>query len=186
MPAPAMLLTHGAGSNAEAPLLRKIAADLAARGWTVERYTLPFRQKRPTGPPGRGDAEADRAGIRAAALALRDRTGGPLVLSGHSYGGRQASILAAEDPSIASQLLLWSYPLHPPGKPDQLRTAHFPALRTPAIFVSGSRDEFGTPPELEAAVALIPAGAQLQILPGLGHGLGLKTDFSAIYELLLK
>jgi predicted alpha/beta-hydrolase family hydrolase len=185
MPQPAMLLTHGAGSDAEAPLLRKIATELEGRGWLVERYTLPFRRKRPKGPPGPGDAAADRAGLREAAAALRARAGGPLVLSGHSYGGRQASILASEEPGAADQLVLWSYPLHPPNKPDQPRTAHFADLRTPVVFVSGDRDEFGTTAELAAAVKLVAGPARLEVFPGLGHGLSLKADFSRVYEILL-
>ena len=74
---------------------------------------------------------------------LRGRVGGPVVLGGHSYGGRQATMLAAEEPGVAEALLLLSYPLHPPNKPAQLRTAHFPQLRTPALFVSGTKDPFG-------------------------------------------
>ena len=81
----------------------------------------------------------------------------PIVfLGGHSYGGRQSTMLAAEDPTLVAGLLLLSYPLHPPKRPTQLRTAHFPQLQTPALFVSGSKDEFGTPAELTAALASYP------------------------------
>jgi predicted alpha/beta-hydrolase family hydrolase len=76
-----------------------------------------------------------------------------VTLGGHSYGGRQASLLAAEAPNLVEALLLLSYPLHPPKKPGQWRTAHFPKLQTPALFVSGTKDEFGTVDELRSAIA---------------------------------
>ncbi len=105
-------------------------------------------------------------------LKIREKNPEQVWLGGHSYGGRQASILAAETPGLADRLLLLSYPLHPPRKPAQLRTAHFPNLRTPALFVHGSRDPFGTIEELETAITLIPARTQLLEIEGAGHDLG--------------
>ena len=92
-------------------------------------------------------------------------------LGGHSYGGRQASMLVAEDETIADALLLLSYPLHPPDKPQQLRTAHFANLRTPALFVHGSRDPFGSLDEMRAALSLIPTYTELVAIEGAGHDL---------------
>ena len=99
-------------------------------------------------------------------------TPGRIFLGGASYGGRQATMLAAEDPNICDGLLILSYPLHAPGKPDQLRTKHLPQIRVPALFVSGSKDPFGSPDELEAAVKLLPTKARLLIIDGVGHDLG--------------
>jgi predicted alpha/beta-hydrolase family hydrolase len=144
---------------------------MAEAGWTVLRCDLPFRQRRPTGPPGRGDAERDRAGLRDAAAAVRAKAPGRLVLGGHSYGGRQASMLAAEAPGLADALLLLSYPLHPPRRPRDARTAHFGALRTPAVFVHGTRDGFGTIEEIETARRLIPAPTVLVVAEGARHDL---------------
>ena len=135
------------------------------------RCDLPFRQGRPKGPPGPGDAVRDRAGLRAAVHALRAQVAGPVALGGHSYGGRQATLLLAEEPDLAPALLVTSYPLHPPGRPAQSRTAHLPRLRTPALFVHGSRDPFGTEAELRAAIALIPARHDLLVVEGAGHDL---------------
>jgi len=104
--------------------------------------------------------------------ALREIAPGPIFLGGHSYGGRQASMLAAEDPNLARGLLLLSYPLHPPGKLTQLRTAHFSKLHTPAVFVHGSRDPFGSLEEMQAALRLIPAPAELLAMECAGHDLG--------------
>lgn len=162
-----IVLTHGAGSNANAPLLVALDLAFAAAGYVVLRYDLPFRQRRKTGPPHPSRAAEDRAGLRDAVHSLR-KSADIVVLGGHSYGGRQASMLAAEEPDLVSALLLLSYPLHPPGKPEQLRTAHFAALQTPALFVHGDTDPFGTPTEI---ARWIKPPHELQIVPGAGHDL---------------
>ncbi len=167
----ALVLTHGAGSNAAALLLVGVADAFCAAGWTVLRCDLPFRQKRPSGPPHPSAAAQDREGLREAVAMMRSRGASKVVLGGHSYGGRQATILAAEAPGLADALLLLSYPLHPPKRPEQLRTAHFPALRTPALFVHGTKDPFGSPEEMRAALSLIEARTELRTVPGAGHDL---------------
>jgi hypothetical protein len=94
-----------------------------------------------------------------------------VLLGGHSYGGRQASILAAEEPELVDALLLFSYPLHPPGKPNQLRTDHFPKLTVPATFVHGTEDPFGSIEEMRSALHLIPAKTELVVIEGASHDL---------------
>ena len=173
-PCAALAITHGAGSNCEAPLLVAVADAFAAKGYTVLRYDLPFRQARPNGPPT-GSQARDREGIGRAAQALRALAPGvPLYLGGHSYGGRQTSMLAAEDDRVADALLLLSYPLHPPAQPEKLRTEHFPRLKIPTLFVHGTKDEFGTQGELEIARLLIPARTVLHAVEKAGHGLSPK------------
>ena len=135
------------------------------------RVDLPFRQKRPHGPPSPSTAPADRTGLKDAVTVLRGIVPGRVFLGGQSYGGRQASMLAAEEPELAAALLLLSYPLHPPGKPEQPRTAHFPALRTPSLFVHGPRDSFALSDELRGALALIPAPVSMVEVPAAGHDL---------------
>lgn len=166
-----LVLTHGAGANCDAPLLLEVARAFSASGVAVLRCDLPFRQQRASGPPSRNAAVGDRAGLRSAVAEMRRIVPGPVYLGGHSYGGRQASMLAAEQPDIATALLLLSYPLHPPKKPDQLRTDHFPALRTRAVFVHGTSDPFGTIAEVERAIAAIPAPHRLMPIDGAGHDL---------------
>lgn len=166
-----LVLAHGAGGNAEAPVLVEMAAAFTDAGWTVLRCDLAFRQERATGPPPRGRAERDRAGLRNAVTALRAFAPGRLVLGGHSYGGRQASMLAAEAPGLADALLLLSYPLHPPERPRELRTAHFPALTIPVVFVQGTRDPFATVPELETARQSLSAPTALVVAEGAAHDL---------------
>jgi len=167
-----LLLTHGAGSNRNSPLLVALDKVFSQHQIQVVRYDLAFRQARQHGPPRPGDAARDREGLRAEMEKLRAEHGGEVWMGGQSYGGRQASMLAAEAPGLADRLLLLSYPLHAPGKPAQLRTAHLPNLRTPTVFVHGSRDPFGTLEEMKAAIALIPAPTQLLAIDGVGHDLG--------------
>ncbi|HEU5020230.1 MAG TPA: alpha/beta fold hydrolase, partial [Bryobacteraceae bacterium] len=159
-----VVLTHGAGANCQTALLVAVSEAFAKEGFTVLRCDLAFRQRRPHGPPSPSTATADRDGLRTAVTFLRARGAGPVVLGGHSYGGRQATMLAAEDPGVVEGLLLLSYPLHPPDKPGQLRTAHFPQLRTPSLFVSGTKDPFGSPVELRAALELVPGRHELRLI----------------------
>ena len=119
----------------------------------------------------RGSGERDQEGLRAAVGAMRRESAGRIFLGGHSYGGRQASILAASAPELVERLLLLSYPLHPPNRPDQMRTTHFPSLEVPTLFVSGERDGFGSQAEIEAALKLIPARTGLLMISSAGHEL---------------
>ena len=165
-------LTHGAGSDCSSALLVKVAEAFCSAGLTVLRLDLPFRQQRPSGPPQPAKSAADRAGLKSAMAALNDLVGGGVFLAGHSYGGRQASLLAAEEPGLALGLLLLSYPLHPPKKPEHLRVQHFPQLRTPAVFVHGTADPFGSIAEMKRAIAAIPAATKLITIEAARHDLG--------------
>jgi len=170
----ALALTHGAGGNAQAPLLIALAEVFSAAGFTVLRFTLPYRQARSFGPPSPATAERDRAGIKNAIAALRKQVSGHIYLGGQSYGGRQSSMLCAEEPDLVATLLLLSYPLHPPGRPQQQRTQHLPNLRTPTLFVHGTKDPFATTQELEQATKMIPAKTILLEIESAGHDLGFK------------
>jgi uncharacterized protein len=176
----ALILTHGAGSDCAAPLLVALSEAFAGQGYVVLRCDLPFRQKRRTGPPFPGNAERDRDGLRNAVAAIRKSVTGRIFLGGHSYGGRQSTMLCAAEPDLVSGLLLLSYPLHPPRKPDQLRTQHLPSLRTTSLFVQGTRDPFGSIEEISKALGLIPAKTELMIVEGAGHDLGFKGKARAI------
>ena len=115
---------------------------------------------------------------------MRQQASGRMFLGGHSYGGRQASILCAAEPRLVDQLLLLSYPLHPPQRPGELRTAHFPELATPALFVHGTRDGFGSIDELAAALKLIPAPTALLPITGAGHELITKKNREELPKLV--
>lgn len=172
----AVLLAHGAGGDCNAKVLVRVATALAEHGLVTLRFDLPFRRRRPSGPPHPSCADDDRRGIAAAATVLRDLVPGPLLIGGHSYGGRQSTMLAAEQPPLADGLVLLSYPLHPPKRPETLRTDHFPDLDIPAIFVHGDKDPFGTLDEMRAALALIPARTTLVTIERAGHDLAPDTS----------
>ena len=183
-----LVLTHGAGGNCRAPLLVAAAEAFSAAGLAVLRCDLPFRQRRPSGPPSPAGAAADRAGLQEAVTAMRGIVPGRIFLGGQSYGGRQATLLAADEPDLVSALLLFSYPLHPPGKPDRLRTEHFSRLCVPALFVQGTADPFGSIAEMRAALLLIPTTTRLLPIEGAGHDLrrgrfDLATVVATFFEL---
>ena len=168
-PAGVLLLTHGAGGSRDSPLLVHICDEWAGRGFLALRYNLPYRRRRPKGPPS-GSATADRAGVAEAIATARALAHGPLIVGGHSYGGRLTS-MAVADGAVVDGLRLFSYPLHPPGKPDRLRTEHFDSIHAPTVFTHGTRDPFGSIDELRAAATLIPAPVEIVEITGARHDL---------------
>jgi uncharacterized protein len=177
-PSGVVVLTHGAGGSRESALLQKLCDEWARRGWLAVRYNLPYRRRRPKGPPS-GSAATDRAGIVEAIAVCRDLADGPLIAGGHSYGGRQTSMVVAGCVESAAQvvdvLTLFSYPVHPPGKPERARTEHLPDIAVPTVFTHGTSDPFGTIDEVRAAAALIPAPTEIVEITGARHDLGSKT-----------
>jgi predicted alpha/beta-hydrolase family hydrolase len=169
----AVVLTHGAGGNRNSPMLVKLCDEWARRGWLAVRYDLPYRRRRPKGPPS-GSAKADQAGIVEAVALLRTAGVGPVIAGGHSYGGRMTSMAVADGLAV-DVLMLFSYPLHPPGKPERARTDHLPAITVPTVFTHGSSDPFGSPDELRAAIALVGAPTEFIEVAGARHDLGSKT-----------
>jgi predicted alpha/beta-hydrolase family hydrolase len=159
----AVLLTPGASADRTQPALVAIDDALGAVGIPCARIDLNSRAK----------PAAVMAVIAEAAAALAEQAGvGPerVVLGGRSFGGRMCSMAVAEGlPALG--LALVSYPLHPPGRPDNLRIGHFPALHVPCLFVSGTRDAFGTQVELETASNTIPGPVHHVWLDGSDHAL---------------
>ncbi len=180
----AIALTHGASANCQSPLLVRLARAFAEAGLIVLRYDLPFRQERPKGPPFPTRAARDREGVAQAVDVVRKLASGRIFAGGHSYGGRQTAMAASERPGMADALLLLSYPLHPPGKPEQLRTNFFADLRIPALFVHGTADPFGSPEELTEAMKLIPVRTELLPVERTGHDLKKAGEMGS--ELLVR
>src|SRR5271154_6206719 len=183
-PAGVVVLTHGAGGNRESPLLQRLCDEWARRGWLAVRYNPPYRRRRPTGPPS-GSAATDRAGIVEAITVCRGLADGPLIAGGHSYGGRQTSMVVASSmqrtEAPVDVLTLFSYPVHPPGKPERARTEHLPDITVPTVFTHGTSDPFGTPAELRDAAALIAAPTEIVEITGARHDLGSKNlDVAAL------
>jgi len=173
-----VVLAHGAGANCDSPVLRAVAAAFAARGVAALRIDLPFRQARPKGPPSPSWAARDREGISRALAVLARRCRGRMIVGGHSYGGRQASMLLAEAPQLAAGLLLLAYPLHAPGRPERRRTEHLITLRTPTVFVHGTRDPFGLVRDIDEARSIMPGPTRLVTVANAGHDLGARADSS--------
>lgn len=165
-----MLLAPGAGAGSDQPALVAIDGVVAALGLAVARMDFPYRLA------GRRRPDPERvleATVRDHAAALASRVGADtasLVLGGRSMGGRICSHVVAGGLPAAG-LVLVSYPLHPPGMPERLRTAHLPALRVPCLFISGTKDAFGSPAELEAATEAIEAPVTHVWIEGGDHGL---------------
>ena len=173
-PAGVVVLTHGAGGDRESLLLQQVCDEWARRGWLAVRYNRPYRRRRPKGPPS-GSAAGDREGIVEAITLCRGLSGGPLIAGGHSYGGRQTSMVAAAGEAAVDVLTLFSYPVHPPGKPERTRTEHLRNIRVPTVFTHGTSDPFGTPDELRDAAALIAAPTEVVEITGARHDLRSKT-----------
>ena len=161
----ALLLTPGAGADRNQRTL--VALEAAVSPLPCSRVDFPYRlqgRRVPDKPPVAIAHLMQRAATLAQDAGVSP---GTLVLGGRSYGGRMCSMAVAQGLPAAGLILL-SYPLHPPGKPDKLRTEHLPDLTVPCLFVSGEQDPFGTPAELEAATATIPGAVTHEWLPG-GH-----------------
>jgi predicted alpha/beta-hydrolase family hydrolase len=172
-PAGVVVLTHGAGGSRESALLKKTCDEWAKRGWLAVRYNLPYRRRRPKGPPS-GSATTDQGGVIEAVAVARELAGGPLIAGGHSYGGRLTSMAVADGLAL-DVLTLFSYPVHPPGKPERSRTEHLPRIVVPTVFTHGTSDPFGTIDELRAAAKLIAAPTEIVEIAGARHDLGSKT-----------
>jgi uncharacterized protein len=169
-----LILTHGAGGNCRGPFLIALAEAMCEAGFAALRCDLPFRQARSFGPPRAGEAARDRQGLKNAVRVMQKIVTGRIFLGGQSYGGRQASMLCADEAGLVDGLLLLSYPLHAPGRPDQLRTQHLPKLDLPVLVVQGTRDPFGSIEEIRSAMKLIPGKTELLPVAGEGHDLGFK------------
>jgi predicted alpha/beta-hydrolase family hydrolase len=173
-PSGVVVLTHGAGGSRESPLLKRVCDEWARRGWLAVRYNLPYRRRRPKGPPS-GSGASDRAGIAEAVVLARTLADGPVIAGGHSYGGRQTSMAVADQDLELAVLTLFSYPVHPPGKPEKPRTEHLPRIAVPTVFTHGTSDPFGTIDEVRAAAKLIAAPTEIVEVTGARHDLGAKA-----------
>lgn len=170
--APALVLAHGAGAGQGHPFMRRAAEGLAQRGVTVVTFDFPYMARKRRVPDRMADLEAS---LIAVVRWVRDLSPGTTVLAGgKSMGGRVATRVAADRLAEAGPLrglVLFGYPLHPPGRRDRLRVEHLPRLRVPLIVVQGSRDEFGSPGELEPWLAQVPASATLHVVADGDHSL---------------
>lgn len=166
---PGLVLTHGSTSDLASRGLAALAASVAGRGHLVARFNLPYREAGAKFPPR---AEESLPAFAAAFDELRRRHGPrrAWAAGGRSYGGRVASLAAAAG-LPAKALVFYSYPLHPPGKPDELRVAHWPAIRVPCLFLAGTEDPYCDLVLLRRHLPSLGAPATLHVVEGGDHAL---------------
>ena len=184
-PSALLVLAHGAGAGQKHPFMVRTARGLAARGIDVVTFDFPYMQtgrKMPDKAP-----VLEQAFREAIAAARRVSAASRVFIGGKSMGGRMATHLGAAGITGVAGIVALGYPLHPPGRPDQLRVAHLPSIRGPVLIVQGERDTFGTPDELRPYVAQIPGPASLHVVEGGDHSLavrGRKGNDEAILDVI--
>jgi predicted alpha/beta-hydrolase family hydrolase len=165
-----LILAHGAGAPQRHPFMVTFARALSERGVNVLTFDFLYMEQRRKVPDRMPQLVACYRAVidlaRAQVASARER----LFIGGKSMGGRAATHVASEDPDLAlTGIVLLGYPLHPPGRPDQLRDAHLPGVRRPMLFVQGSRDTFGTPSELKPVLASLSPLPTLHTVDGGDH-----------------
>ncbi len=178
-----IILAHGAGAGQRHPFIAGVARQLAKAGVDVWTFDFPYMEQKRRAP--------DRAPVledcfRQVIAFARESAGAPeaLFIGGKSMGGRIATHLAAQADQLAGVFAL-GYPLHPPGKPEQLRTAHLGSIRVPVLIVQGERDAFGTPAELGQAIGAMKARVTLEVVEGGDHSLATRgRSADQVYEWL--
>lgn len=164
-----LLLGHGAGANQMSSFMRMFAGGMADRGFDAMTFNFLYSEKGRGAPDPKAKLESCYQSVIQAALGLKKLKTNKLIIGGKSMGGRIASQVAAAEGSQISGLVFLGYPLHPPGKPEQLRDAHLKDIRAPMLFVQGSRDAFGTPDELRAVIKRDRLPATLDEIEGGDH-----------------
>jgi predicted alpha/beta-hydrolase family hydrolase len=156
-----LVLGHGAGGGQRSAFMLRAAGELTARRITVATFDFPYMAAGRSAPDKPPVLESAWRTAIEEARAEPDFDGLPLFIGGKSMGGRIASQVAAAGVEDIEGLVFFGYPLHPPGKPQQRRDAHLPAIREPMLFIQGSRDEFGSASEIRALLPRLDASAEL-------------------------
>jgi predicted alpha/beta-hydrolase family hydrolase len=163
---------HGAGAGQRHPFMTTVAKGLAAKGIAVVTFDFPYMRQQRKVPD---KAPVLETAFREVITAARDWCPGvPTFIGGKSMGGRMATHLGAERIAGINGIIVFGYPLHPPGKPEQLRVAHLPSIVAPVLIVQGERDTFGTPNELQSAIETMAAVVTLHVVAGGDHSLGVR------------
>jgi len=191
-----MILGHGAGANQMHAFMRLFASGLAARGLDVMTFNFLYKEQGRGAPDPKAKLEACYRAVIEAAVKQKKLRGNRLVIGGKSMGGRIASQVAAEGIGLTSEdkeqskkvpsrkntseheeqnnndlagLVFLGYPLHPPGKPEQMRDKHLKDVRAPMLFMQGSRDAFGTPEEIRGVIKRDHLPATLYVIESGDH-----------------
>jgi predicted alpha/beta-hydrolase family hydrolase len=166
-----VILGHGAGAGQLHPFMRLFASGLAERGFDALTFNFQYMEQGRRVPDPKAKLESCYRAVIEAAQTNKKLKGNRLVLGGKSMGGRIASQVAAEGAQKIAALVFLGYPLHPPGRPDKLRDAHLPQIKSPMLFIQGSRDAFGSADELRATIKKHHLPATLHIVEGGDHSL---------------
>jgi uncharacterized protein len=189
-----LILGHGAGAGQNSPFMVKFATALASRGIETITFNFAYTESGRRVPDRNDRLEAAWRRMIAAYRAGEVGAGAQrLAIGGKSMGGRIASQVAATEDERAGDgiagLVFLGYPLHPPGRPDKLRSAHLPQIRTPMLFVQGSRDAFGTPEELAPILEALHAPAELCVIEDGDHSFKVRKSAplsqSAVFDFIL-
>ena len=167
-----LVLAHGAGAGQQHPFMVSVARLLSAKGISVVTFDFPYMRERRKVPDRAPVLEAAFRELIAAAQEWAPRL--PLFIGGKSMGGRMATHLAAQQLDALKGVVVFGYPLHPPGKPDQPRTAHLPSITVPVLIVQGERDTFGAPDELRPVVKTMTAQVTLHVVAKGDHSLSVR------------
>jgi hypothetical protein len=166
-----LILGHGAGANQLSGFMRLFAAGLAERGLDVVTFNFLYMEQGRKIPDPAPRLESCYRAVIDAVVKHKKLKGNRLVIGGKSMGGRIASQVAAAQPANIDGLVFLGYPLHPPGRPDKLRSEHLPKIKAPMLFVQGSRDAFGTEPEIAGLIKKLKLPAELYAIEGGDHSL---------------
>jgi predicted alpha/beta-hydrolase family hydrolase len=166
-----LILGHGAGANQLTGFMRLFAAGLAERGLDVVTFNFLYMEQGRKIPDPAPRLESCYRAVIETVVKHKKLKGNRLVVGGKSMGGRIASQVAASHPQHIDGLVFLGYPLHPPGRPDKLRSEHLPKIKVPMLFVQGARDAFGTKQEIEAIIKSLKLPAELFPIEGGDHSL---------------
>ncbi|GAB3601033.1 alpha/beta hydrolase family protein [Microbacterium tumbae] len=165
-----VIIAHGAGAGMAHPFLLGLAGALVDAGFATVRFDFPYRAQGRRMP---GPAAHAITAWNAVVDAVRQRTDAPVWAAGKSYGGRMASMAAADGMDVAGLVYL-GYPLHAPGRPERLRADHLPAIAVPQLFIEGANDPFIQPVEQFEAVVATCRDARVEWVDGGGHSFEVK------------
>jgi len=168
------VFAHGAGAGHNHPFMAGYASALASRGVDVVTFNFPYMDAKRRVPDRAPILESCFRGVVEQARAVPGLVGHALFIGGKSMGGRMATHLAAQGLDGLRGVIALGYPLHPPGKPDQLRVAHLSQIAVPALIVQGERDAFGAPSEIKPHVAGMAGRATVHVVTGGDHSLSVK------------
>ncbi|HEV8138414.1 MAG TPA: alpha/beta fold hydrolase [Pyrinomonadaceae bacterium] len=166
-----LILGHGAGANQLSGFMRLFAAGLAERGLDVVTFNFLYTEQGRKIPDPAPRLESCYRAVIDAVVKHKKLKGNRLVIGGKSMGGRIASQVAASQPADIDGLVFLGYPLHPPGRPDKLRSEHLPKIKAPMLFVQGSRDAFGSKQEIASTIKKLKLPAELFAVEGGDHSL---------------